>query len=437
MHDCPGSGVSVVETHSGIEPIVQLQGAPGLAARLAADPGWALVFNGSYHDGHYGSASLVGGFVVQGRVLSPLHAADAQLSQVVRLDGQGRIASITDLADAGDQPAANGTAFQTGPLILDAGRVAQASIAASLNGSDAYKRTALGRTADGTTVVAIARRPRTLAAFAADVLAAGDLAHRGLTLVNLDGGFSTAWALADQPASNYQPDKQTPVAFGVRRDACVPDRPEWLTVAGGHIAVSRTPVTVCQWQRCIADGGCGGYGPHRQGRSADHPVVNVSVDDAQAYADWLRGTSGLPVRLVREDEWAQLVLAGAPGPYPWGAMLEPGRANCLGCGSVWDGIGTSPVGSFAPNALGLLDMAGNVAHWLAAPGAGSTVPPRCAAQPHTAAIGGASWADPPRFIAPDERSCVDRGLRDDTIGFRVAFDRPAPPDPEAAASAPE
>lgn len=98
-----------------------------------------------------------------------------------------------------------------------------------------------------------------------------------------------------------------------------------------------------------------------------------------------------------------------------------GRTNCLDCGSRWDGQSTSPVRSFAPNDFGLYDPVGNVAQWVApdsAPRVAAVV--RCPGQPNHAAIFGASWADPSKFLVVNEVTCFPKILRDDTIGFRVA-----------------
>ena len=128
----------------------------------------------------------------------------------------------------------------------------------------------------------------------------------------------------------------------------------------------------------------------------DHPVVNVTWREADAFCKWLTEKerkagllkSGESYRLPNDLEWSKAVgLPAEPGSspeerdmgvqdvYPWGNAWPPptGAGNYAGEETATDipipgyndgFANTSPVGKFQVNAAGLYDMGGNVWQWV-------------------------------------------------------------------------
>jgi formylglycine-generating enzyme required for sulfatase activity len=175
----------------------------------------------------------------------------------------------------------------------------------------------------------------------------------------------------------------------------------------------------------------------------DHPVVDVSWNDAKAFCAWLRKKEGKNYRLPTEAEWEYSCRAGTTTAYPWGDNPEGGKgcANVgdlqlkqrLGNTGAWTGFNfddgyvfTSSVGSFRPNAWGLHDMIGNVSQWCE-DGYGDypqdrTVDPTGVPNSTSRVLRGGSW-----YGLPMDCRCACRGrftpvYRDGGIGFRVCLD---------------
>jgi len=188
-----------------------------------------------------------------------------------------------------------------------------------------------------------------------------------------------------------------------------------------------------QWWRWVA--GADWRHPRGPGSDihsiADHPVVQVSFDDASAFAAWAGG------RLPTESEWEFAAQGGEPTTYAWGEEPRPdGRLMA----NTWQGAfpyrndgangwrGTSPVGAFDANGYGLFDMIGNVWEWTVSPYLPHSAAESCCGGEQSNGArrvlkGGSHLCSPEYCLRyrPAARSPQSDDTSMTHIGFRVAY----------------
>jgi formylglycine-generating enzyme required for sulfatase activity len=124
--------------------------------------------------------------------------------------------------------------------------------------------------------------------------------------------------------------------------------------------IAKTPVTNAHYLRFVQTAGRPAP-EHWQGKYppadiAQHPVVNVTWQDAAAFAEWLG------MRLPTEEEWEKAARGTEGLVYPWGNEWKDSHCNS----SEAKIGGTTPVGRFSPQGdspYGCVDMSGNVWEW--------------------------------------------------------------------------
>jgi formylglycine-generating enzyme required for sulfatase activity len=176
-------------------------------------------------------------------------------------------------------------------------------------------------------------------------------------------------------------------------------------------------------------------------RGPDLPVENVSWEDAKEYAVELTGRrkDNYVYRLPTEAEWEYACRRGRPSSQPFGVgdgrALSSREANFDGNFSFGGGLKglypkvTSRAGLYLPNALGLLDMHGNVWEWCADrygpyPPEDATNPAGPGEGPYRVMRGGC-WFTRAKSCRAARRAWGEPVLRDNDLGFRLA--RTLPP----------
>jgi formylglycine-generating enzyme required for sulfatase activity len=201
-------------------------------------------------------------------------------------------------------------------------------------------------------------------------------------------------------------------------DAEPQEKPQREVAIDKDFALGRYEVTEKQWQTCVEDGVCRADPQVSATDFPDYPKTRVNWRDAQAFVRWLNQKTEQKYRLPTEKEWEYAARAGTDTRYPWGHEIGQNNANCRDCGAAMGGQRTALVGSFAPNAFGLFDMAGNVWEWTTA--CGKSASKTCTQR----IVRGGSWGNSASAVRVSQRLSVGTNIREDIVGFRVARDMP-------------
>jgi formylglycine-generating enzyme required for sulfatase activity len=156
------------------------------------------------------------------------------------------------------------------------------------------------------------------------------------------------------------------------------------------------------------------------------PVVNVSYNDAVAFAAWRSKRDGASYRLPTEEEWEFAARNGERADlYPWGPAWVDNAA-------VLKEATPAPVGSRpeGKNRWGVVDLVGNVWEWTASktslyPGNEAPVPDSI--QDWITIRGGCYVSDPVKADAPVTacmRDFVQASTKNTLLGFRLVRSGP-------------
>jgi len=237
-------------------------------------------------------------------------------------------------------------------------------------------------------------------------------------------------------------------------------RPEMVRILGGSTTVKRpylntaigpresavlrvkdyyldtTEVTNDAYQKCVEAGGCTQIklNSWNEKKGPDHPVVNVSWTQADAFCKW-RGK-----RLPTVNEWEWAARAGYTGkkvPHlddgAWYRKNSGWTNNYPNASEPplpdgpYSGTTTHPVATKQPNAWGLYDLLGNVWEWASdlkgpeySPIPSASHPDHATGRMHP--VLGGSWYSYDSYLTYEFRSTLDEESTGITIGFRCAKD---------------
>jgi formylglycine-generating enzyme required for sulfatase activity len=197
------------------------------------------------------------------------------------------------------------------------------------------------------------------------------------------------------------------------------EKPQHRVRVGCPLALGRYPVTFEEFDRFCEQMGRERPKDEGWGRGR-RPAINVSWNDAKAYADWLAAETRQPYRLLSEAEW-EYACGGDTNRLWWTKGITPESANF-----AQSRRRTTEVGSYPASPFSLHDILGNVWEWCEdcwnenyerAPADGSAwTSGDCSLR----VIRGGSWKSQHGLLRPSYRNRDKSTHSENNIGFRVA-----------------
>ena len=186
--------------------------------------------------------------------------------------------------------------------------------------------------------------------------------------------------------------------------------------------IGRHEVTQAQWTSLMD------YNLSVFATSPQHPVASVNQIDIETFVRKLgEHHPGKVFRLPTEAEW-EYACRAAGKAEKFGGEAPPEGANTAEYADE-HGEGSVAVGAFAPNALGLHDMSGNLWEWVSDVYAADAYEQHAAENPHYQAAGparmlrGGGWSHPGAFARCSKRHMHCRpSARFDFVGFRLVLE---------------
>ena len=203
-----------------------------------------------------------------------------------------------------------------------------------------------------------------------------------------------------------------------------PDGIELVYVEGDNATgmkgfyIGKFELTQAQWEKIMGTNPSGFKG------AGNLPVENVSWNDIQEFLKRLNSATGKNYRLPTDVEWEFAARGGtATKSCPDGCEYSGGNdLDKIAWYKSNSNERTQPVGTKAPNELGIHDMTGNVWEWceneiVFPPRPGSDAPPAV-----RRAVRGGSWgSDVPRRLQPVFRTGDAPDYKSHYLGLRVVL----------------